>query len=230
MRLTNIVIVLVALAEFSPSLALTTRHSPPPRPPCRSVPNTQQEEQQERHEITRATTSRRSFIDGAAIAGTAIFTTTTLVRPVLSAHAKYGASSTMALPNYIDYLIEKNNQGLDTGDRLYQGADPAVLLQRLKLANDRLDEVAVLAADRKWSQVQGVVTGPLGTLGQTLNTLVQAQPKNKSLASAAKQVKAAVIGIGQAAASKNAEQCTQCAAQAQQELQTLVQLAFDQSS
>ena len=96
MRLANVVIVLFALVGFSPSLGLTPRHSP--RPPCRDLPNTQQYQQQERNEITRTTTSRRSFFDGAAIAGTALFTTT-LVLPVLSAHAKYGASSTMALPN-----------------------------------------------------------------------------------------------------------------------------------
>ena len=36
------------------------------------------------------------------------------------------------------------------------------------LIADRLPEIATLAEEKKWSQVQGIITGPLGTLLQTL--------------------------------------------------------------
>lgn len=133
----------------------------------------------------------------------------------------------MELPNYIDYLIEKNSfqAGDDPSQRLYQGADSKVLLERLLDANQRLNEVSALAEARKWSQIQGLVTGPLGTLSQTLNTMVKEKPK--VLTGPAKQVKTSVIGIGQAASTKNAEQCVQLAKQAQTELQMFVEKAFE---
>jgi hypothetical protein len=174
-------------------------------------------------------TSRRSFTQGT------ICTWTIATLPIFQPHtayAKYGESSTMELPNYIDYLIEKNSQGLDNGNRLYQGADPEVLLKRLKVASERLDEVQGLAETKKWSSIQGLVTGPLGTLGQTLQQVStsksnDAGSNSKKLAAQAKQIKATLYGIGQAASAKNGAQCIAGARQAQTELQAFVQLAFE---
>ena len=70
------------------------------------------------------------------------------------AWAKYGEPSSMELPNYIEYLIEKN-QVQDDSQVLYRGADPAVLLGRLKDSLQRLNEVPALAEEKKWSQING---------------------------------------------------------------------------
>jgi len=161
--------------------------------------------------------SRRDWL------GAIVVPTATLTIATESAEAKYGESSSMELPNYIEYLIEKNSQ-TDTSKSLYQGADPKVLLQRLVEANQRLSEVASLAEARKWSQIQGLVTGPLGTLSQTLNSISSG---NKALMAQAKQVKNTVIAIGQAAEKKNGEKCAQLAEQASLELREFVKLAFE---
>jgi hypothetical protein len=70
------------------------------------------------------------------------------------AWAKYGDSSSMELPNYIEYLIEKNRQ-IDDSQVLYRGADPAVLLERLQDSLRRLNEIPTLANEKKWTQING---------------------------------------------------------------------------
>ena len=85
----------------------------------------------------------------------------------------------------------------------------------------------------------GIVTGPLGTLSQTLNQIVTVSTtsttaggdtKNKNsskVQDAAKKVKADVLAIGQAADKKNAEACTKQASSASQDLKTLLEIAFE---
>jgi len=82
------------------------------------------------------------------------------------ANAKGGDSASIAMPNYIEFLIEKNKV-IDPNDMLYKGPDIEVQLKRIGEAGARLPEVAALAEEKKWSQVQGIITGPLGTLLQT---------------------------------------------------------------
>ena len=57
---------------------------------------------------------------------------------------------------------------IDPNDMLYKGPDIEVQLKRIGEAGARLPEVAALAEEKKWSQVQGIITGPLGTLLQTI--------------------------------------------------------------
>lgn len=140
--------------------------------------------------------------------------------------AKYGDSSNMELPNYIEYLLEKNAQGSAAGGALYRGADPVVLLRRLQEADNRLKEIPQLANEKKWSQVQGVLTGPLGTLSQTLNQIATPD-SDKQVQTASKKLKADLIDIGQAAAKKNAEACVAKAGEASKDLVSFLELAFE---
>lgn len=112
------------------------------------------------------TVSRRSWIiqRGAPVAVCAV---AFFLHP-LPIKAKYGDASSMELPSYIEYLIEKNSV-TDESQVLYRGADPAVLLQRLQESLKRLNEIPELADQKKWTQINGLVTGPLGTLSQSLN-------------------------------------------------------------
>jgi hypothetical protein len=148
------------------------------------------------------------------------------VRPE-AACAKYGDSTNIAMPSYIDYLVEKNSQGsVVAPDKiLYQGADPSVLLRRLQEADRRLDEIPALAEQKKWSQIAGLVTGPLGTLSQTI-TQIATSDTDAAVQKAGKKVRSDVIAIGQAASRKSGEACTETSQTAIRDLEVFVELAF----
>jgi hypothetical protein len=167
--------------------------------------------------------SRRTFIVSTysfgLIAGA-------LVGVGMTANAKYGDSSNIELPSYIDYLIEKNSQP-NTAAALYQGVDSSTLLKRLSEAETRLQEVPKLAQEQKWSQINGLVTGPLGTLSITLNQIAGIPNASSKTKDVVKQIKNDVLGIGQAASKKNTDGCTEQAALASQDLKSLLQEAFE---
>ena len=167
-----------------------------------------------------AITTRRSFF----LASTGIVAACVL--PSHPAYAKYGEGSNMELPNYIDFLIEKN-KSLDVDKVLYKGADPLVLLQRLQEADKRLGEIPMLADQKKWSQIQGIITGPLGTLGQTINQISTAPDASSQVKVAAKKVKSDVIAIGTAASKKNGSVCADMSTIASNDLESFVKLAFE---
>jgi dsRNA-specific ribonuclease len=149
-----------------------------------------------------------------------------LVGMGMTANAKYGESSNLELPSYIDYLIEKNTQP-DRSAALYQGIDSTTLLRRLSEVETRLQEVPNLAQQRKWTQINGLVTGPLGTLSMTLNQIAAVPNASSKTKYFIKQIKSDVLGIGQAASKKNAEGCSKQAALASQDLKSLLQEAFE---
>ena len=179
------------------------------------------------------TTTRRTFffMTNAALLGMG---TAVLGLPTEPANAKYGTSSNMELPNYIEYLVEKNAQGSNAAVALYQGADPIVLLRRLQEANRRLQEIPTMATDKKWSQILGLLTGPLGTLSQTLNQIASStvnpsdSKKQQLLQDASKRLKVDLIEIGQASAKKNADACITKAADASKDLVRFLEIAFEQ--
>ena len=172
--------------------------------------------------------NRRSFLEETSLILLPIVALT--VAPS-SSHAKSGDSSNMALPSYIDYLIEKNAAAKDS-TTLYQGADPATVLGRLSVSERRLGEVYTLAEEKKWSQITGLVTGPLGTLSMTMNQIVSitstnSPKKTKQVQEAVRKVKEDILGIGQAAARKNTIACTKQTDLASADLKALLQIAFD---
>jgi hypothetical protein len=166
--------------------------------------------------------SRRSFVMTAFSFG---FLSGTVVGIDMSANAKYGDSTSMELPNYIEYLIEKNSVP-DDSKVLYKGVDPATLLRRLQESESRLQEISTLAGQKKWTQINGIVTGPLGTLSITLNQIATSE-STAAVKNAAKKVKADVVAIGQAASKKSADDCTKQATLASQDLKSLLQAAFE---
>lgn len=166
--------------------------------------------------------SRRHFT--ASILSLSGLSVSFFTAPAIS-NAKYGDSSNIKVPNYIDYLIEKNGQAMDEDRILYKGIDPTVILKRLRDANKRLDEIDGLAEQKKWSQISGLITGPLGTLSQTLNQ-VATPDSDKAVIAAAKKVKSDLISIGQGASQKNGGACSDAAARTKADLDALVKLAF----
>jgi hypothetical protein len=177
----------------------------------------------------KSRSNRRSFLEETSLILLPIAALTVAPFP---SHAKYGDSSSLALPSYIDYLIEKNAAAKNS-TTLYQGADPATVLGRLSVSERRLGEVHTLAEEKKWSQITGLVTGPLGTLSMTMNQIVSivsssnSPKKTKQVQDAVRKVKEDILGIGQAAARKNAIDCTKQTDMASTDLKALLQIAFD---
>lgn len=141
---------------------------------------------------------------------------------VSPAHAAFGDSTNIELPSYIEFLIEKNTQ-VDPSTFLYKGVDREVQLQRFAAAATRIQSIPDIVQARKWSQVEGTLTGPLGTLIQTMNLV---SGSDKEALRAAAKVKADLLQIGQAAAKKNAEPCIAATESALQSLEAFVKVAF----
>lgn len=176
-------------------------------------------------------TSRRQVL---ATAATSFFALLSRQKPAIAA---YGDSSTMKGFDYIDYLVEKNTVA-DPSTYLYKGADRNVQLKRMSDAAGSLQQIPVVAKDKKWSQVNGILTGPLGTLIQTMNQIVSpatdftksdfgAAPQvNKEAKAASQKVKADLYAIGQAAMKKSEAGCIESTEAALKDLEAFVKVAF----
>jgi hypothetical protein len=139
-------------------------------------------------------------------------------RPAVAA---YGESASMQGFDYIEFLIEKNAVA-DPSTFLYQGADREVQLKRISDAVKNLQKIPVAATERKWSQVQGTLTGPLGTLGATMNAVAT----TKEARAASQKVKADLYAVGDAAAKKNEAGCLRATEEALKDLKAFVEVAF----
>jgi hypothetical protein len=60
----------------------------------------------------------------------------------------------------------------DADKFLYKGFDGSLLLQRLKTSTEALAKIPDLIETKKWSQVTGVLLGPMGELLVTMNQIV----------------------------------------------------------
>ena len=221
----------------------------------------QQQQQQQQHELGRRSTpaiqnsdtfashqqeqqeqqQRRTFLRTALfpmmVASVLTSTTLAIGGGVPPAQAKYGEGTRMNMPSYIDYLIDKNTVATTAG-ALYTGVDPATVLRRIADASQRLTEIETLASQGKWTQIQSILTGPLGTFSSSLaqiGTLTTSttppnktdKPKAKRVAQLITTIKGDLIAIGQAASKKNGAGCIAQTKLASDDIQTLLELAFD---
>lgn len=164
---------------------------------------------------------RRDFIRTIASVGAVA-----AIPSILPSVANAGPSSNIVMPSYIDYLIEKNAEGEVREGLLYKGPDPELQLRRIGEAGNRIPEVATLAEEKKWSQVQGIITGPLGTLLQTMNSVANIAG-TKEAKEAAKVVKADLFDISAAAGKKDSAGCVKAAGKAEKDLEKFVKAAFN---
>lgn len=163
--------------------------------------------------------SRRQLLDATILSAAAV-----LLLPKNPAIAAYGDSSTMQVFDYIDYLVEKNSVA-DPATFLYKGADREVQLKRMSDAIASLKQISGMAEAKKWSQVQGVLTGPLGTLLQTMNQII-GKDASKEQKAAATRVKMDLYAIGTAATKKSDTGCLEATQAALKDLETFVKVAF----
>lgn len=177
--------------------------------------------------------SRRALLNTLVVVGS----TASLFSPTHPALAAYGDSSNLKGFDYIEYLVEKNAVA-DPSTFVYKGADRATQLQRIKDSIVALQQIPDIARNRKWSQVNGVLTGPLGTLVATMNQVISpttettrsdfgsAPLPNKEAKAASQKVKADLYAISQAATQKNEGACIQATEAALQDLEAFVKVAF----
>jgi hypothetical protein len=169
-------------------------------------------------------TDRRSLLKSSKLLfATTVFGCFLSSEPLTTvAYAAYGDSSNIALPSYIDFLIEKNKQ-IDPSIFLYQGADRDVQLQRIATAVSKIQTIPAIVQTKKWSQVQGVITGPLGTLISTMN---QIGGTNKEAQRIIVKVKSDLFSIGQCATTKNEKACLAATEATLQDVNDFVKVAF----
>jgi hypothetical protein len=167
--------------------------------------------------ISSSTTSRSKFM-------TSFITNVSAITflSVKAANASKDQSANIQLPSYIDFLIEKNTS-IDTSKILYKGADTEIQLKRIADAAARLNQIPEIAAQKKWSQIQGILTGPLGTLLQTMTTLSKDSDQAKK---AAGKVKADLILIGKESSNKNVENIVKATEAALSDLESFAKIVF----
>lgn len=164
--------------------------------------------------------SRRQVLIDASTSALAILVvgTCSTSSPAMAA---YGESPSIQGFDYIEFLMEKNAVS-DPSTYLYQGADREIQLKRILEAAQSLQKIPDISANKKWSQVQGILTGPLGTLVATMNAVAT----TKEAKAASQKVKADLYTIGDAAVKKSATGCSQATDQALNDLKAFVKVAF----
>ena len=112
-------------------------------------------------------------------------------RPI-RANAIYGADAKIELPDVIQGMSDRQTKQclveslgnreclvyLDPDNQLYKGSEVPLLLERLNGSMNALQDLPSYIETKQWNKVQGVMTGPMGTLSLTMNELVKALGPN----------------------------------------------------
>jgi hypothetical protein len=134
--------------------------------------------------------------------------------------AVYGTDAKLEIPNVMDgmnnrasgrqCLVESLGNReclayLDPDNKLWQNPDSEILLNRLQKATAAFTEVPEHVSAKKWSKISGILTGPMGTLSDTMNMLVKISGDSEELKGQAKAIKTTLYEINAAVERKEAE-------------------------
>ena len=153
-----------------------------------------------------------------------------------AASAIYGTDAKIELPNAAEYLERRQNGQclveslgnreclvwLDPTNKLYQGADNSMLLERMEKAIQSFATIPALIEEKKWSQVSGVMLGPLGTLVDTMNKLTKQSENGDKAAKLAGVFKTHMYAIGSFAERKQGDEALAAHEQATLDLAAFV--------
>jgi hypothetical protein len=107
----------------------------------------------------------------------------------LVSNAEYGADAKLFIPNPYETLNDRatkqclveslgNRECLvyatDASNFLYQGTDNQLLIDRIQKASIAFQQIPDLVTSKKWSQITGIMTGPMGELIRTMVQLASA--------------------------------------------------------
>mmetsp|Transcript_19311 Transcript_19311/g.28932 ORF Transcript_19311/g.28932 Transcript_19311/m.28932 type:complete len:255 (-) Transcript_19311:1246-2010(-) len=136
------------------------------------------------------------------------------------ANAVFGADAKIEIPNVMDNINNRVNQQclveslgnreclvyLDPENKLYKGADSQILIERLEAATAALAEIPSLVSDKKWSKIQGVLTGPMNPLGVTMDKLSKISENEENCCKLEKVVKSDLYAIASAVERKQGDE------------------------
>ncbi|EJK43805.1 hypothetical protein THAOC_37713 [Thalassiosira oceanica] len=108
------------------------------------------------------------------------------------ASAGYGADAKIELPDVIQGMSDRQTKQclveslgnreclvyLDPDNQLYKGSEATLFLERLNGSMNALQDLPTYIETKQWNKVQGVMTGPMGTLSLTMNELVKTLEPN----------------------------------------------------
>jgi hypothetical protein len=86
----------------------------------------------------------------------------------------------------------------EEGKQLFQGLDNQLLLDRVEKASVALARIPDLVEGKKWSQITGVLTGPMGELIRTMGQLADLSENASVAQSNVKLVKTDLYAISAA--------------------------------
>jgi len=132
------------------------------------------------------------------------------------ARAVYGTDAKIELPNPVQSMTDRATKRClveslgtreclvyaDPNNQLYQGADGELFLDRVDAASKSLSTLPTLIESKKWSQVTGVLTGPMGELIRTMNHLVELSDNQTAAKALVGQVKIDLYAISAAVGRK----------------------------
>lgn len=104
-----------------------------------------------------------------------------------AANAVYGADANIQMPNIAQGMADRANKQClveslgnreclvyeDPDNKLYKSADNKILIERLGTSVEALKRLPGYIENKQWSNVQSVLTGPMGSLSYTQNELVK---------------------------------------------------------
>ena len=133
------------------------------------------------------------------------------------AWGEYGTDAKIQLPNPMEQMRDRatkqclmeslgNRECLvyeDPDNKLYQNPDTKVLVERVEKAGEALATIPDLVESKNWIKVTGVLTGPMGTLANSMDLLSKASDNPSACAEKAKKVKTDLYGISGAVDRRN---------------------------
>uniref|UniRef100_A0A7S2YHQ8 Uncharacterized protein n=1 Tax=Entomoneis paludosa TaxID=265537 RepID=A0A7S2YHQ8_9STRA len=146
-----------------------------------------------------------------------LFGTASLLGASPAAFAGQGDYAKIEMPNVMQGMADRvNKQCLmeslgnreclvyaDDGAKLYQGANGQVLLGRVNAAIQAFENVPGLVESKKWSQVSGVMTGPMGELVRNMLLLSDLSENGTQAKKMVQVVKTDLYGISAAVERKD---------------------------
>ena len=162
-------------------------------------------------------TSRRSFF-ASALAASSVITLP------FAANAVYGADANMQMPNIVQGISDRatkqclveslgNRECLvyeDPDNKLYQSADSKILFERLGTSVEALKRLPSYIANKQWSNVNSVLTGPMGSLSYNMNEIVKLVEEDNPIKSQCKDltgnIRKDLYAISAAVSSKDEKQ------------------------
>lgn len=122
------------------------------------------------------------------------------------ANAVYGADAKMELPNIAQGIADRTNKQClveslgnreclvyeDPENKLYKNADSKILFERLNSSVDAMKRLPTYITNKQWSNVQSVLTGPMGSLSSTMNELVKLIDEESPVKNDCKQLSVAI--------------------------------------